>query len=74
MQLDGDLLRELNRLATSLGTDISELLRRGARAVIEAEDLAAADRELIAAYRRLPPDPSLVLSAGRLAALTAPPW
>lgn len=71
VQLDDDLVQELDRLATSMGTNRSELLRRGARAVIEAEDLADADRELIAAYRRLPPDPALVQSAARLAARTA---
>ena len=74
VQLDDDLVHELDRLATSLGTSRSELLRRGAQVVIEAEDLAAADRELMAAYRRLPPDPALLLSATRLAARTAPPW
>ncbi|MCY4369931.1 MAG: ribbon-helix-helix protein, CopG family [bacterium] len=74
VQLDDDLVHELDRLATSLGTSRSELLRRGAQVVIEAGDLAAADRELMAAYRRLPPDPALLLSVTRLAARTAPPW
>ena len=74
VQLDDDLVHDLDRLATSLGTSRSELLRRGARVVIGAEDLAAADRELMAAYRRLPPDPALLQSATRLAARTAPPW
>ena len=40
----------------------------------EAEDLAEADRQLVAAYRRQPPDPALAQSAARLAALTAPEW
>ncbi len=74
VQLDDDIVRELDRIATSLGTSRSELLRKGARALIEAQDLAAADRELVAAYRRLPPDPSLAAAATRLAARTAPPW
>ena len=74
MQLDDDLVSELDRLAAERGTSRSELLRRGARAVIEAEEEAAADAELIAAYRRQPLDPALVRSAARLAARTAPEW
>jgi hypothetical protein len=42
--------------------------------VITAEELAEADRELVAAYRRQPADPALVQSARRLAAQTAPVW
>ena len=74
VQLDDDLVERLDHLARALDTNRSELLRRGARAVIAAEDLAVADRELVAAYRRLPPDPALVRSAARLAARTAPEW
>jgi predicted DNA-binding protein len=74
VQLDDELVERLDRLARQLGTNRSELLRRGAQAVIEAEDLAAADRELSDAYRRQPPDPVLLRSAARLAARTAPPW
>jgi hypothetical protein len=40
----------------------------------DVEDLVAADRELVAAYRREPPDPDLVRSAAVLAARTSPPW
>lgn len=74
VQLDDDLVAQLDAVAVRLGTNRSELLRRGAQAVISAENLAAADRELHAAYRRLPPDPALVQSARRLAAETAPVW
>jgi hypothetical protein len=74
VQLDDDLVVELDRLAHDLGTSRSELLRRGARAVITAADLASADRQLVDAYRRQPPDPALVRAAGRLAAQTAPEW
>ena len=74
VQLDDRLVERLDHLARALGTNRSELLRRGARAVIAAEDLAAADSELAEAYRRLPPDPALVRSAARLAARTAPEW
>ena len=74
VQLDDDLVRQLDELARSLGTNRSELLRRGAQAVISAEDLAKADQELVAAYRRQPPDPALLQSARRLAGETAPQW
>jgi Ribbon-helix-helix protein, copG family len=74
VQLDDDLVARLDELAVQLGTNRSELLRRGAAAVITAEQLAAADRELIAAYQRQPPEPALVQSARRLAARTAPAW
>lgn len=74
VQLEDDLVEQLDQIAEDQGTNRSELLRRGARAVIEAEDLAAADRRLVVAYRRQPPDPALVQSAARLAALTVPEW
>lgn len=74
VQLDDDLVARLDQLAAQLGTSRSELLRRGATAVITAEDMAAADRELVAAYQRQPADPAIVQSARRLAARTAPAW
>lgn len=74
VQLDDELVARLDGLAKSLGTNRSELLRRGAQAVLAAEDFAAADRDLVAAYRRQPVDAALVLSARRLAASTAPSW
>jgi metal-responsive CopG/Arc/MetJ family transcriptional regulator len=74
VQLDDELVDRLDSLAQRLGTSRSDLLRRGAQAVIEAEHMAAADRELQAAYRQQPADPALVESALRLAADTAPAW
>jgi metal-responsive CopG/Arc/MetJ family transcriptional regulator len=74
VQLDDDLVDHLDKLATTLGTNRSELLRRGAQAVIDAEDALVADRELVAAYRRQPMEPAVVHSAARLAARTAPEW
>lgn len=74
VQLDDTLVHQLDELATRLGTNRSELLRRGAQAVLAAEDLATADRELVDAYRREPPDPLLVQSARRLAAQHSPAW
>jgi len=74
VQLDDDLVRELDRLARRLSVSRSELLRRGARAVLEAAHLADADRALIEAYRAQPQDPSIVEAAGRFAAKTVPEW
>ena len=74
VQLDDELVGRLDELATRLGTNRSELLRRGAHAVITAEDLASANRELVAAYRQQPPERALIQSARRLASETAPAW
>ncbi len=74
VQLDDELVARLDALADSQGVSRSELLRRGARAVLEAEELARADEELRAAYRRRPQDPAIVEAAARLAAETAPEW
>jgi metal-responsive CopG/Arc/MetJ family transcriptional regulator len=74
VQLDDDLVARLDRLATDRGTNRSELLRRGALAVLEAESLRVADDVLRDAYRRIPQDPELVEAAARLAAETTPQW
>lgn len=74
VQLDDELVERLDRLARAENTSRSELLRRGAAAVIEAAEQIDADRILQEAYRRVPQDPALVASARRLAAETAPAW
>jgi metal-responsive CopG/Arc/MetJ family transcriptional regulator len=74
VQLDDDLVARLDNLASEWGTSRSELLRRGAVAVLEADELRHADHELQDAYRRIPQDPHLVESAARLAAETVPEW
>jgi metal-responsive CopG/Arc/MetJ family transcriptional regulator len=74
VQLDDELIRRLDELAAEEGTSRSELLRRGAAAVLTAFELAAADRELQAAYGRVPQDPAIVEAAGRLASVTAIEW
>jgi metal-responsive CopG/Arc/MetJ family transcriptional regulator len=74
VQLDDDLVQRLDSLAARKGTNRSELIRRGAQAVLESEELAAADRQLVRAYRRQPADPALLRAAERLAAETAPAW
>jgi metal-responsive CopG/Arc/MetJ family transcriptional regulator len=74
VQLDDDTVEQLDRLAADLGTNRSELLRRGAAAVLEAAELQRADRDLQDSYRRVPQDPAVVEAAARLAARTAPGW
>lgn len=74
VQLDDDLVDRLDRLAKAEGTTRSDLLRRGAAAVLDAAEHLEADRQLRDAYRRIPHDPALVTSARRLAAQTSPEW
>ena len=74
VQLDDELIERLDRLAQRIDVSRSELLRRGAFAVLEAGSLDQAERELVAAYRSQPQDPLLVETALRLAAETAPEW
>jgi len=74
VQLDDDLVARLDDLAEEEGMSRSELLRRGADALLEAARLARADEELVAAYRRVPQDLTLVEAASRLAAGTVPEW
>ena len=74
VQLDDDLVSRLDALAAAQGTSRSELLRRGAVAVLDAAELAEADRVLQEAYRRIPQDPALVKAARRLAARTVGEW
>lgn len=73
VQLDDDLVTRLDALAERSGLNRSALLRRAALAVLEADELAAADRQLVEAYRRQPQDPALVEAAARLAAETTTP-
>jgi len=74
VQLDDELVERLDRLAEAQGTNRSELLRRGAAAVLEASEIANADRDLQDSYRRVPQDPAVVIAAARIAAETAPEW
>ena len=74
VQLDDELVERLDELAAVRGTNRSELIRRGAQAVLDAESAADADRQMQLAYRRQPADPALLQSAQRLAARTTPTW
>ena len=74
VQLDDELVMRLDRVASDLGVSRSEMLRRGALAVLEATEMARDDARLIEAYARQPQDPMLVEAASRLAAETTPEW
>jgi metal-responsive CopG/Arc/MetJ family transcriptional regulator len=74
VQLDDELVARLDHLASERGTSRSELLRRGAQALLDADELRHADLELQDAYRRFPQDPHIVSSAARLASETIPEW
>ncbi len=74
VQLDDELVDRLDQLAEAEGISRSELLRRGAAAVLDAAEQRDSDRILRDAYRRVPQDPALVSSARRLAAQTTPEW
>jgi hypothetical protein len=74
VQLDDELVERLDALAAERGTSRSDLIRRGALAVLDAAEVAKADRQMQLAYRRQPSDPALLQSARRLAAETAPAW
>lgn len=74
VQLDDELVRRLDQLATDQKTSRSELLRRGALAILTAAEVQAADRKLREAYIRVPQDLALVETAARLAGQTVPEW
>ncbi len=74
VQLDDQLVEQLDQLALTMGVSRSELLRRGAQAMLSAADINTADQQLAAAYRRLPQDAALTEAARQLAAETAPTW
>jgi surfactin synthase thioesterase subunit len=68
VQLDDDLVERLDEIAKRTSVSRSELLRRGALAVLEA------DERLVEGYTKYPPDPVLLETSRRLAAETAPDW
>ena len=74
VQLDDATVEQLDELAERLAVSRSELLRRGADAVLQAEDWARADRELVEANRRRPVEQALLDAGDRAAQATAPPW
>ena len=74
VQLDDELVEKLDEIATRTAVSRSELLRRAALAVIDADEWARADKRLVEGYTKYPPDPVLLETSRRLAAETAPEW
>jgi metal-responsive CopG/Arc/MetJ family transcriptional regulator len=74
VQLDDELVEKLDEIAQRTQVSRSELLRRAAQSVIEADEWAQADKRLIEGYTKYPPDPLLLETSRRLAAETAPEW
>ena len=74
VQLDDDLVAKLDELARRAEVSRSELLRRGAIAILEADRLSEADQRLIDAYTNQPPEAALLEASQRLAAETVPEW
>ena len=72
VQLDDQLVEKLDEIAERTNVSRSELLRRAAQSVIDADEWALADKRLIEGYTRYPPDPLLLQASERLAAETAP--
>jgi metal-responsive CopG/Arc/MetJ family transcriptional regulator len=74
VQLDEALVAKLDKEARRERVSRSELIRRGAMALLEARRIARQERRFIESYSRVPQDPLLVETARRLAAETAPDW
>ena len=68
VQLDDELVEALDRIAAREDTNRSELLRRGARALVTADKMADADAVLADAYQKHPQDAALVEALARHAA------
>lgn len=74
VQLDDELVARLDEVAERSGVSRSELLRRAALAVLQADEWAQADKRLTEGYTKYPPDPLLIETSRRLASETAPRW
>lgn len=74
VQLDDELVTRLDELAKRSAVNRSELLRRGALAVLQADEWAQADERLRLGYTKYPPDPALLAASELLASENAPEW
>jgi len=74
VQLDDELVQALDDEADRLGVSRSDLLRKGARALLEVAAELRAERKHAEAYRRIPEDELETETFLRLAAETAPSW
>lgn len=74
VQLDDRLVEDLDVLARELGLSRSELVRRGAQAVLDADALTKADIRLQNSYQSVPQDEVIIAAGARLARETMPLW
>ena len=74
VQLDDELVARLDALARRAEVSRSELLRRGALAVLQADEWAEADKRLKRGYAKYPPDRLLLAASELLARETLTEW
>lgn len=74
VQLDDDLVEALDRAAAAEGVSRSELIRRGARAILDARLTLQKERDHAEAYRKTPQDPVLGEALHRAAIEAMPEW
>lgn len=74
VQLDDDLVAALDRLADEHGISRSEVLRRAARALLAATEVAEKERRYREGYTKFPEEPELTESLMRVAGDTMEPW
>jgi metal-responsive CopG/Arc/MetJ family transcriptional regulator len=74
VQIDEGLLGDLDREAEARGVNRSELIRRAARAFLDALHDAEDERRMVEAYRRIPEDAAETEAMTRIAAEHWPEW
>jgi len=73
VELDDDMVEALDRIAQRESSSRSDLLRRGARAVVLFAEWAEADTNLMDAYKEHPDEAPIVEALAREAA-TSQDW
>ena len=63
VQLDDELVAALDELAAEHGVSRSELLRRGAQAILDSAEMLRLEKQHVEAYRRHPQDLTFVRAA-----------
>ncbi len=74
VQLDDDLVAALDREAEATGLSRSELIRRGAAALLAAHETRRKEKAQIESYQMTPQDPYLVEAFTKIAAASLEPW
>lgn len=74
VQLDDELVAALDDLAAQHGVSRSELIRRGAQAVLDSAEILRLEEQQAAGYRRFPQDVSFVRAALEASAASLDPY